>query len=159
MKQKVKGWQLPRIEPRTPGFKISSVLYHSALTTRQPLAPNNSHVYCTLNDTVQQSLSICCQHFVLVSTTNFSSSEFVASGGCIYHMLRCPGFKFHATAAVLLFCLITLKSQYSNHTCITLGIIVSCSGIGETDATLKVVSAQVLSTGHRTINTVVSCSK
>ena len=56
-------------------------------------------------------------------------------------MVRCPGFKFHANAAFLLFCLITLKSQYSNHTCITLGIIVSCSGIGETDATLKVVSA------------------
>ena len=74
-------------------------------------------------------------------------------------MVRCPGFKFHVTAAFLLFCLITLKSQYSNHTCITLGIIVSCSGVGETDATLKVVSSYVLSTGHKTINTVVSCSK
>ena len=62
-------------------------------------------------------------------------------------MVRCPGFKFHATAAFLLFCFTTLKSQYSNHTCITLGIIVSCSGIiGETDATLKVVSSRVLST-------------
>jgi len=74
-------------------------------------------------------------------------------------MVRCPGFKFPATANFLLFCLITLKSQYCSHTSITLGIIVSCSGIGETDASLKVVSSYVLSTGRRTINTVVSCSK
>ena len=76
-------------------------------------------------------------------------------------MVRCPGFKFHATAAFsfLLFCHITLKSHCRYHTCIILGIILLCSGIGETDTSVKVVSLYVLSTGHRTINTVVSCSK
>ena len=77
----------------------------------------------------------------------------VWSGALALNSMLLPPFYF--------FCLTTLKSQYSNHTCITLGIIVSCSGIGETDATLKMVSAQVLylPTGHRTINTAVSCSK
>ena len=83
------------------------------------------------------------------------------SGKVLVGMVRCPGFKISCNWFLLSLFASQHKSHFSSHTCITPGIIVLYSGIGETDTSLKVVSAKILyiPTGHGAINTVVSCRK
>ena len=153
------SWQLPGIEPRAPGF-ISlrqQVLMEKSLwlTPNKTLAADTEWL---LNWVIQCHL--CSTRGELLGTSGWLVSYL--SGKALVGMVRCPGFKISCNWFLLSLIFASQhKSRYSSHTCITLGIIVLYSGIGETDATLKVVSAQTIyiPTRHRTINMVVSCSK
>ena len=150
------SWQLPGIEPRAPGF-ISlrqQVLIEKSLwlTPNKILAADTEWL---LNWVIQWHLCSThenCWGLVVVWCHISVVKYWWVWSGALASKFPAIGFYLFASQH---------KSHYSNHTCITLGIIVLYSGIGETDTSLKVVSAQILylPTGHGAINTVVSCSK